>query len=386
MRITKWRCRQIITNCEYAIFPVKKQTDKLESAISICRIQYNSAILDKSNHYKNHKKGYNRTKLQEQLTRDKKVHPVLESVHSQPLQEVFFRVERSFKNFFDKRARYPKIKSARQYNSLTYTQFGLKVNLTTGAVKKMGAHFTDKGDLALSKIGNIKIFLHRPIDGIIKQAHIKRKGDRWFAIFSVEGHVNPAIPSQNNAVGIDVGINKFAVLSNEEEIKNPRFLRKKERSLKRTQRKLSKMKRGSQNWKKQINKLQKLHTKVSNQRKDFLHKQSYHLTNTYDVICVEDLNIRNMVRNKRLSKSISDAGWGMFRNMLKYKSQKYGATFIAVEPRYTSQDCSGCGTRVKKALSTRTHICTKCGTILDRDHNAALNIKKAGLSKLEDVA
>lgn len=237
--------------------------------------------------------------------------------------------------------------------------------------------------LFISKLGAIDINLHRPLDGKVKQVVVKRQSDKWFAIFCVERHVNQELTNEmERIIGIDVGINKYLVDSNAVEVENPRFLRKSEKKLKRAQRKLSKMKRGSQNYKKQLNVMRKLHTKIANQRNDFLHKLSYKLSNEYGIICVEDLNIRNMVKNRRLAKSISDAGWGKFVDYLTYKLERTGGTLVKVCPKYTTQDCSGCGNRVKKSLSIRTHICTDCGRILDRDHNAAINIKNAGIASL----
>ncbi len=192
----------------------------------------------------------------------------------------------------------------------------------------------------------------------------------------------PSSIDLNNAVGIDVGIHQYAVLSNGVAYENPRFLRKQEKRLKKAQRTLSKKQKGSANYTKQAQLVRQYHEKVANQRRDFLHKLSFNLSKDYSVIAVENLNIRNMVRNRKLSKSISDAGWGMFRNMLAYKCEKQGGVLVKVEPKYTTQDCSSCGERVKKSLSIRTHICMKCGTILDRDHNASLNILKKGLTQL----
>jgi putative transposase len=191
----------------------------------------------------------------------------------------------------------------------------------------------------------------------------------------------PTNIDSDNVVGVDVGLNKYAVLSNGLEYENPRFLRKKEKQLKKAQRKLSKKKKRSANYMKQVQRVRQLHEKVTNQRRDFLHKLSYNLVKDYSMIAVENLNIRNMVRNRNLSKSISDAGWGMFRNMLAYKCEKNGGMLIKVEPKFTSQDCSCCHNRVKKSLSIRTHICTKCGTVLDRDYNAALNILQKALEE-----
>jgi len=376
----------MMLNYRYEVFPTTEQTEKLEQAIHVCRHVYNSALLDRQNHYKQHKKTLSPTTLQKQLALDKQKYPLLKIIHSQPLQETLFRLERAYNNFFAGRAKYPKLKKVKDYHSITYTQFGEELDTFTGRAKRYGAHFREDGSLYLSRIGKVKILLHRSLDGKVKQATIKRKGNRWFAILSVERHADKqkAAPS-HGAVGIDVGINKFAVLSNGKEIHNPRFLRQKEKQLKKAQRKLSKMKRGSNNYKKQLLKTQNLHAKVANQRKDFLHKQSFHIAKNYTIVCVEDLNVRNMVRNRKLSKSIQDAGWSMFRNMIEYKCERFANTFIKVSSRFTTQDCSSCGTCVRKSLSVRTHVCPACGTVLDRDLNAAINIKKAGLDALNPV-
>jgi putative transposase len=136
------------------------------------------------------------------------------------------------------------------------------------------------------------------------------------------------------------------------------------------------------NWLKQLSKVQKLHQKVANQRRDFLHKVSFSISQTYSLVFVENLHIQNMVKNRRLAKAIHDAGWGMFRTFLAYKCERNGGRMVKIKPHYTSQDCSTCGAQVKKSLSVRTHICSSCGTVLDRDHNAALNIEKRGLKSL----
>jgi putative transposase len=381
----------MLLNYKYEIFPTKEQIQTLVRWINICRQTYNSALLDKSNFYKKYKKNYKRTDMQNQLKLDKKKYPFLKEVPSQPLQEVFFRLEKAFNKFFKKEAKYPKLKKFKDYNSITFTQFGVKRQYSkdkkTGKKKpytaRMAASLGKGGKLLISNLGLINIEWHRKLDGKVKQVVIKRQGNRWFAIFSVERHVNQIQSSDiYKTTGIDVGIKKFAVLSNGEEIENPKFLRKEEKKLKKAQRRLSKRKKGSKNWYKQLNKLQKIHTKVANQRLDFLHKLSYRISHTYGIVCVENLNIKNMVKNRHLAKSIHDAGWGMFRDFLSYKCERNGGMLIKVKPHYTTQDCSKCGERVKKSLSIRTHVCTKCGAVIDRDHNAAINIEKAGLKQI----
>lgn len=382
----------MLLNYKFEIYPTEEQIEKLNKWISICRMQYNSALLDKQRIYKNEKRAYKRVDMQKQQTLDKKVTPLLKEVPSQPLQEVFFRLEKAFEKFFRKEAKYPKFKKYKDYNSITFTQFGMarqsSKNKKTGKIKKQlvrrSASLGKSGKLQISNLGLIDIHFHRKLDGKVKQVILKRQGNRWYAIFSVERHVNQTVLSRvHKSTGIDLGIKKFAVLSDGTEIDNPKFLRQKEKQLKRDQRKLSKMMKGSSNWKKQCAKINYLHSKIANQRKDFLHKLSYNITNTYGVVCVEDLKIKNMVKNRHLAKSIHDAGWGMFRSYLAYKCERNGGLLVKVKPHYTSQDCSKCGNAVKKSLSVRTHVCPKCGLVLDRDHNAAINIEVAGLAQIE---
>jgi putative transposase len=367
----------MLLNQKYEIFPTVGQKEALETWLQFCRQTYNSALLDKQRKYHDSKKSYTREEMQRQLKLDKKKYPFLKEVPSQPLQEVFLRLKKAFDRFFSKDVRYPKLKKYKDYNSMTFSQFGFN-----NKGHRYAMSFSNNGKLYNKKLGEVDILLHRPLEGTIKQLIIKRQGQKWYAIFCVKRQASPLAIDNTNAIGLDVGLNKFAVLSNGVDYENPRFLRKKEKRLKKAQGKLSMRKKGSANYFKQLQRVRKLHEKVANQRRDFLHKLSYNLSTKYSVIAVENINIRNMVRNRKLSKSISDAGWGMFRNMLAYKSEKHGGVLIKVEPHYTSQDCSSCGQRVKKSLSVRTHICTKCGTVLDRDYNASLNILQKGIDLL----
>ncbi|PAE43041.1 RNA-guided endonuclease InsQ/TnpB family protein [Bacillus sp. 7884-1] len=367
----------VLLNQKHEIFPTEKQREMLDRWLQFCRQTYNSALLDKERKYKKAKEKYNRYDMQRQQTSDKKKYPFLKEVPSQLIQEVFVRLKKAFDNFFRKDAKYPKQKKYKDYTSMTFPQFG-----SNNKGKRMAMSFSDNSKLYNTKLGKIDILFHRPIEGTIKQLILKRQGKRWYAIFCVERLAISPIIDTSNSIGIDVGLNKYAVLSNGLEYENPRFLRKKEKKLKKAQRTLSKKKKGSANYIKQVQRIRQLHEKVANQRKDFLHKLSYNLSKDYSVISVENLNIRNMVRNRKLSKSISDSGWGMFRNMLAYKCEKHGGVLIKIEPNFTSQDCSCCGNRVKKSLSIRTHVCTKCGTVLDRDYNASLNILQRGLDEL----
>lgn len=354
----------MIKTYKFRINPTRKQIEMLANIFEICRILYNSCILDRKNRYEQTGKSLSRIDQQKTLVADKKRIQLLAGIHSQVLQSVLFRVERAFQNFFRRvksgeKPGYPRFKGVGRYDSITYPQ-------------APAFQITEQG-LRLSKIGTIKIKLHRPMNGVIKTCTIKREADRWFACFSVE--CEPVRKSVSGKfIGIDLGIKSFAVLSNGEVIDSPKYFRKSEKKLVRKQRRLSKAKKGSANRKKCRRTISKLHCKIRNQRSDFLHKASCNIVNAYGFIAVEDLNIKGMVRNHCLAKSISDAGWGQFLGFLEYKAEEAGIQFEKVAPHYTSINCSHCGNPVPKTLKDRIHFCIACGTILDRDHNAAINI------------
>ncbi len=213
----------------------------------------------------------------------------------------------------------------------------------------------------------------------IKRVRVVRRADGYYVQFCVDVERVEKHEYQNRVVGLDVGLNHLYIDSDGNTVENPRYLRKSERSLKRSQRRLSRKKKGSKNRAKARNKVGRKHLKVGRQRKDFAVKTARCVVQSNDLVAYEDLKVKNMVKNHHLAKSISDASWSQFREWLEYFGRVFGVGTIAVPPHYTSQNCSGCGAMVKKSLSTRTHTC-KCGTNLDRDHNAALNILRVGLS------
>ncbi len=323
--------------------------------------------MDRNRTYEQTGKSLSRIDQQKILTRDKKNTLYLTNIHSQVLQDVLFRVEKAYKAFFrrvkerNSKAGYPRFKSFGRYGSFTYPQSGFSIV---------------PGRLKLSKIGHIKLKLHRNINGFVKTCAIKKEIDKWYVCFSVEYEPVPRqIPSKT--VGIDVGIKSFAVLSNGMVIDNPKYLMWAEERLVKKQRRLSNKKKGSNNRKKAKKTCAVLHKKVSNQRKDFQHKLSRELVGNYGYIRVEDLQIKNMARNHSLAKSIHDAGWGQFLTFLTYKAEEAGCHVEKVNPRNTSKMCSVCGYIYKDmTLSIRKWTCEGCGTIHDRDVNAAVNINK----------
>ncbi len=207
----------------------------------------------------------------------------------------------------------------------------------------------------------------------IKRVRVIRRADGYYAQFCISVERTEEIVPTGKAIGLDVGLNHFYTNSTGATVPNPRHLRKSEKALKRSQRRVSGKKKGSLNRRKAINRLGRKHLKVSRQRKDFAIKTALCVVKSNDFVAYEDLQVKNMVKNHKLAKSIGDAAWSQFAQWLQYLGKVYGKTVVAVAPQYTSQDCSTCGNTLKKSLSVRTHVCS-CGTVLDRDHNAALNI------------
>lgn len=216
----------------------------------------------------------------------------------------------------------------------------------------------------------------------IKRVRIVRRADGYYAQFIVDVEHEIKHEYTGKIVGIDLGLEFFYTDSNGNTVENPRRLRKSEKRLKRLQRRVSKRKKGGKNRKKAINKMARQHLKVSRQRKDFAVKTAGALVASHDLIAYENLQVRNMVRNHKLAKSISDASWSMFIDWVEYFATLHKIVTVAVPPQHTSQDCSGCGHRVQKTLSERTHQCLRCGLKMHRDHNAAQNILVKGLEVL----
>ncbi|HEY7180804.1 MAG TPA: transposase, partial [Blastocatellia bacterium] len=234
--------------------------------------------------------------------------------------------------------------------------------------------------LHLSKIGEVKLHLSRPIEGEIKTCTIKREADGWYVIFSVEEPKKEVAPAPKESVGVDVGIESFATLSEDEAapIANPQYFRGAEKNLKKAQRRVSRRVKRSKGRKKAVRLLQKKHLMVKRQRRDFHFKEARKLVNQYQSIKVEDLNIQGMVKNRHLAKSISDAGWGQFIMILIFKAEEAGREVIKVNPAYTSQDCSRCGHRNSITLGTRIYECSKCRLAPHRDRNGAKRIEQKG--------
>ncbi|MFA7256031.1 MAG: RNA-guided endonuclease TnpB family protein [Kiritimatiellales bacterium] len=338
--------------------------------LETCRTLYNLALEQRISVYRQDRRNISAYTQMGQLPELKEEFPQFRQVGSQCLQDVIGRLDKAFSAFF-KRAKeqngksgFPRFKGRGQYNSFTLKQSGWKLD---------GRHLT------IAKIGRIKIFLSRQIQGDIKTVTVKRSSSgKWFVMFSCDNIPTVGIPLTGEEVGIDVGIKSFAVDSAGRKFENPKYFRQSEKLLCRRQRRLSRKKLGATRRLKAKNLVAKCHEKIANQRKDFLHKTANYYIHNYDIIYIERLKIQNMNQNRRLSKNIYDSSWGLFFDLLFYKAENAGRTVIKVPPYNTSQKCSACGEKVAKSLAVRVHRCCFCGLVLDRDHNAALNILVAG--------
>ena len=361
---------------KYRLFPTKKQQRLLQEQLNECRWLYNHFLEERKISWEKDKKSISYFDQSKSIPSLKKQRPSLNNVYSQVLQNVADRVDKAFQGFFRRvkakngKAGYPRFKGFNRYDSFTYKQAGFGWSIENNRLK-------------LSKIGSIKIKLHRSIAGTLKTCTIRRKNNKWYACFSVEYEPQPLPPSQK-AVGIDVGIESFATLSTNEKIENPRFFKTDQKALAKAQRKLSKQVRGTPEREKAKKIVVRIYERIANRRHNFIHQTARKIVNRFGIICIEKLNIKNLQNGnyKNINRGIADVAWGQFAKVLSHKAEEAGRQFVAINPEGTSQRCSQCGTIVKKDLSTRWHDCPVCNCHLHRDYNASLNILSLGLQTL----
>jgi putative transposase len=407
---------------KYRIYAKTATTEKLHWVLSRCRELYNAGLQERRDAYEmgvKHHPNYYDDETCKQLAREhavgyyeqkrelvdiKELRPEYQDIASHVLQDVILRLKHAYDNFFRRvqngeQPGYPRFQGKNRYDSFTYPDgAGWKIDAKERPETKKGIV---RVNLKLTKIGTVKLHLHRDITGTIKTLTIKREGEHWYAIFTCEIGKPEPLPVSYEDVGIDLGVTHFAALSNREFIDNPRHFRKTEKQLVRAQQALSRKKKGSHRRKKAVQHVARCHRKIANQRKDFQHKASRKLVNQYQVIVFEDLKTANLSKRPKpkqdeetgaylpngasakagLNKSILDAGWRTFTEMVSVKAAWAGRTVVFVNPFMTSQLCSGCGAVVKKDLSERWHSCP-CGTELDRDTNSAKLILNLGYQHL----
>jgi putative transposase len=360
---------------KFRLYVTPAQADKLTEVLDRCRELYNAALEERRAAYQRAGKTLTLHEQQAELPAVKAVRPEYRAIYAQVLQEVIVRLDRAYTAFFRRlqagqKPGFPRFQGCGRYVSFTYPQFS-----KSGKLIYSGGRW---GRLTLAKLDTFKVRMHRPVEGTIKTVTILRDGDQWYVAFACEV-VDVPLPATGKATGVDLGLLHFATLADGRTIDNPRPLRRSLKKLQRAQRRLSRCKAGSHRRVRARRMVARLHRRVRNQRADFCHQQTRRLVREFDIIVFEDLAIANLVQNHHLALSISDAGWRQFIQYTLDKAACAGRRVLFVDPRYTSQQCSGCGAIRAKPLSARWHSCA-CGTELDRDHNAAINILRLGSS------
>lgn len=356
---------------QYRLYPSKAQEKRLLNALDCARNLYNMSVAERKWAYQLEGRSVTKTEQLRVVKHYKATFPQARDVHSHILQVAVADCDKAFQAFF-RRVKagetpgYPRFKGRQHFRSI--------------GLKEYGNGFALSGrKLRVSGVGRVSVRWHRPLEGDIKTVRIVRKAGKWFASFACEVPDIAPLPATGRVVGIDVGISALITTSDSEKVDNPKFYRTSQTKLRILQRRLARAQRGSKNRRKALLSMQRQQEHVANQRKDTLNKLVHSLVQQYDLVAVEDLHIRNMVRNTRLSKSILDSGWGYFRERLVSKAESAGRRVALVDPAYTSRCCSNCGAMFRDfSLATRWVEC-ECGLSLDRDENAARNILKRAL-------
>jgi len=360
---------------KYRIYPTPSQITLLNQTLDGCRRLYNHLLGQRKEAWETEKKNLSFFDQCNTFKILKKEQLFLKNIHSQVLQNVAARIDLAFKAFFRRiksgdKPGYPRFQGKERYNSFTYPQSG----------------FSLLGNIIhLYKIGDIKVKYHRPIEGIIKTCTIRRTPtEKWFISLVCNIDNNPVKKPIKPTIGIDMGLKTFATFSNGKHIKNPRFFRQEEKVLAKAQRKLSKQKKTSKLRTKARKVVARIHERINWKRENFVHQKTRKIVNRFNTICVEDLSINDMKKKsfRSMNKSIGDAAWNNFLSILSFKAEWAGGRVTKVNPAFTSQNCSRCGHRHKLKLSDRVYHCPTCDLELDRDVNAAKNIRALGLQSL----
>jgi putative transposase len=332
---------------KYRLYPNPSQEAKMNATLEGCRIFYNLLLEQRIKAWRESRKNlsaYDQMKMHSGCSKEI-------GIYSQILQRIAIQLDGAFKNFYRRpKCGFPRFKGKNRLDSFCFPQNGWKL---------------EKDKITISKIGTINIILHRPLKGKIKQLIIKKWNNQWYACFSVETEPKD-YGTATEAVGIDVGIKKFAVFSDGTEIENPRFFKRDQKELARVQRNKNKKA------------ITIIHQRICNRRLDFTHQLTTKIVKNYSEIFVEKLNKKGMKSFREINRALSDVAWGKFRELLKYKAEEAGRVYKELNPANTTRKCYNCGNIVKKQLKNRWHFCPRCGISIDRDLNAALNLLALG--------
>lgn len=362
---------------KFRLNPTPAQRTALQNILDCCRWVYNQGLEVRRDAWQNEQKSLSRYDTVKMIPAWKREHEGLKRGHAQAMQEALTRLDLAFRAFFRRvkageKPGYPRFRGAHRYDSFTYPQ------------EKGNWRFLEEGRLRLSKVGAVKIILHRPLEGQCKTLTIRRDGaGNWYACFSCLVEPEP-LPPADKVVGIDLGLTTFATLSDGKEIGRKRWMKRDAKDIARLQRKKERFPKGSKERRKAVGALQHAYQRQTNRRNNFAHQVSRKLVNEYQFMAFEDLDIQDMQSsgNKIINQGIADVAWGQFVQFTTYKAEEAGRGVVLVDPKNTTQRCSSCGEMVPKDLHTRVHQCPHCGLKLSRDQNAALNILARGLASL----
>jgi putative transposase len=368
---------------KYRLYPTNEQTRLLNQRLEECRWLYNYLLEERKTAWEARQESVGYAEQAKTLPILKVQRPAMALVHSQVLQNVAMRLDLAFKAFFrwvkaGETPGYPRFRGLGRYNSLTFPQVPVGCHLDSEAMR-----------VRVHGVGLVKVSLHRPLEGTPKTATISRSSTgKWYACFSCECAEPSPLPATGQMVGIDVGLKTFAMYSTGEAIENPRFFRQEEQALASAQRRLAKEELGTPERAKRRRVVARIHERTRWRRSDFAHQHSRWLVDRHDLIVAEDLSVKRVLGNHHLAKSIADAAWSQLTSLLAYKAVWAGRRYVAVNPAYTSLDCSGCGWRnTALTLKDRVFSCANparpdCGLVLDRDLNASRNILRLGQQSL----
>jgi putative transposase len=356
----------------YRLYPSKTQQRGLDQTLETCRRWYNRCLAERKAAYEQEQRTIGTYAQLRQVKTYKATNPSAGPVHSHVLQTVVQDLDKAFQAFFRRvkageEPGYPRFKGKHRFKSFGFKEYsnGFKV---------------DGRRLKVAGLGRVAVCWHRALPGAIKTLRLTRKAGKWYAVLACEVAAEP-LPATGVDVGIDVGLTSLITTSEGEHVEHPSWYRRAQNRLRVAQRRVARRTKGGANRRKAVVALQREHERIANQRRDFLYKLSHRLLTTYDHVAVEDLRIRNMVQNHHLSKSILDAGWGLFAAHLTSKAANAGREVVFVNPAYTSRTCYACGQLVLHLpLSQRVFRCA-CGYVADRDENAARNILRLGQSR-----
>jgi putative transposase len=367
----------------YLLRPSRAQATKLVATLEMLRELYNASLQERRDAWVKQHQRVSAYGQMRQLVGVREDRTEFAAIHVHLLQDAITRVDRAFTAFFRRcksgeKPGYPRFKGSGRYRTFTFKD----------AAHRNGAALVSGGQrVRLAGIGNVRLRLHRPIEGRIKQISVTLAGDgRWYVAFVCDQVPSHPMEPTGKDIGVDLGITTFAALSDGTLVENPHPLESARHQVRLAQRRVSRRKRGSSRRRKAVALLSRRHTHVEAARRDFHHKLAVNLCRRFDHIAIEELNMRGLAQGM-LSKQVNDAGWGQFTTILRAKAECAGREVVAVDPRGTSQECSACGCEVRKTLSVRVHDCPHCGYVADRDVNAARNVlQRMGRIRRGEVA